>query len=308
MELQTEQNLFLEHLKQQNKSFNTVKNYRTDLNIFNQFLTEKGRSLDLSGIETEELKEYQRYLENKYSSSNSIRRRVQALRLFFDYLITQEKFDHNPIKKIVSSPKNVKLPAPVLFPEIRMVESYLIKRYEQAQDFEKLLSLRNLILIHLIYDGNLKVSQIEKVKMTHLLTKDDNLRVLIVPEKREPFTIPLSKKCLDYIKEYKPLLNAQKDKDQIDFDDLFFNGNPYKILRGGLSARGIEIFFKDLSNKLQMDISARSLRQSCIFKWHNQNVPESTIKERMGVQPQYSLGPFQKMIKDDPAKYIFDEL
>ena len=99
------QTLFLENLENTGKSFNTLKNYKTDLNIFNQFLIQKGRKLSLGEITHTEVEEYSYFLEKKYNSPNSIRRRVQALRIFFDYLISKEIFDKNPIKTIISKPK-----------------------------------------------------------------------------------------------------------------------------------------------------------------------------------------------------------
>ena len=83
------QGKFLKQLEVQEKSFNTIKNYRTDLNIFNKFLTKRGRNLEIVQISETELKEYQQFLNVQYNSPNSIRRRIQALRIFFDFLIQQ---------------------------------------------------------------------------------------------------------------------------------------------------------------------------------------------------------------------------
>ena len=97
LDLLKNQTLFCESLQQAGKSFNTVKNYKTDLNIFNQFLIARKRKLTISEVTTNELKDYQAFLEKKYNSPNSIRRRIQALRLFFDYLMVNKIFDHNPV-------------------------------------------------------------------------------------------------------------------------------------------------------------------------------------------------------------------
>ncbi len=115
-------------------------------------------------------------------------------------------------------------------------------------------------------------------------------------------------KVVKIIIEYLSLLKDEKKRNSIEFDQFLFNANPYKILSGGLSSRGIEILFKDYSMNLKLDLSAKKLRQSCIFKWLNQQVPDSRVKERMGVQPQYSLTPYKKLIEDFPHKYVFMEI
>src|SRR5690606_25353167 len=102
IEKQTE---FLDLLKLQGKSFNTIKNYKADLNCFNAFLVDKQQGLKLNQFTTAQVQEYAQFLNKKYDSSNSVRRRVQALRLFFDFLLTENIFNENPIKKMAVSPK-----------------------------------------------------------------------------------------------------------------------------------------------------------------------------------------------------------
>lgn len=308
LDLLSLQENFIHSLAQSGKSFNTCKNYKTDLNIFHQFLIEKKKNLNIKELTFEELKEYQRFLEKKYNSPNSIRRRVQALRLFFDYLITIGEYDENPIKKMIVSPKVVSLPKPTSFHQIQMLTEYLKQGFESSQDLEKLLYMRNLILVHLIYGGGFKVSEIEKIKMAHIRKTKGVYRVLVAPEKREPYTVSLPTNFNELFVKYQEMLLARQKLDQVDFDHLLFNANPFKILSGGLSARGIEIIFKELSSKAKKPMTAKSLRQACIFKWLLQQKPESRIKELMGVQPLYSLAPYKELIKLKPGDYCYMEL
>lgn len=308
LDLLTLQQNFIQSLSNSGKSFNTCKNYKTDLNIFNQFLIEKKKSLNIKELTFEELKEYQRFLEKKYNSPNSIRRRVQALRLFFDYLIQIGEYSENPIKKMIVSPKVVSLPKPVSFPQIQKLIKHLEHLVENSSELEELLNMRNLTLVHLIYGGGFKVSEIERIKMQHIKKAKGKYRVLVAPEKREPYTVSLPENFNDIFTKYQELLEKRQRLDQIDFDDLLFNANPFKILSGGLSARGIEIIFKELSSKLETQMTAKSLRQACIFKWLTQQMPESRIKELMGVQPIYSLNPYKELIKLKPSEYCYMEL
>ena len=302
------QESFCLSLEAAGKSFNTIKNYKTDLNIFNQFLLSKGRKLSLAEITSQQLKEYGLFLDKKYNSPNSIRRRVQALRIFFDYLIAHDLYSENPIKKMIVAPKVVDIPRPPSFTIILSTYEHLLEKAKSTKAHTKLLYLRNTILIHLIYAGGFKVSDIENIQNAHIKKSKGLYRILVAPLNKEPYMVAMPESYSLVHEEYLELLKKQKEKDQIDFDHYLFNGNPYRILRGGLSSRGIEVTFKELSKKMKTSLTAKNLRQACILKWLNMSRVDSRIKELMGVQPQYNLGPYKKLIEDEPEKFCYLEL
>jgi len=309
IDLVDEQNKFLKALEISGKSFNTVKNYRTDLNCFNKFMTTKGRDLFITEITLQEVKEYGSFLDKTYNSPNSIRRRVQALRIFFDFLLQKNLVQENMIKKAIVSPKVVDAPKPPTFKEVIDLYKFFKLQVTSENSLEKVTSYRNLVIFYLIYGAGLKVSDISILKESHLnLGKDDKYRVMISHEKRDPYTVVLPKEFNFIYEKYKKNLETIKNNENMDFTNLLFNGNPYKILSGGLSPRGIEILFKDASTKLGTKITAKSLRQACVFKWLCHNESDSSIKEWLGVQPQYSLKPFHDLLKSKPDIYSFTEI
>ena len=299
IELPKEQNQFIKELEDKGKSFNTIKNYRTDLNCFNKFVGISKPELKIKEITTTEAQEYSRYLIKKYNSPNSIRRRVQALRIFFDFLIDKGEIDSNPIKKVVVAPKLIEAPKPVKFQDIKALHDYLIVGINQKMGLERLLYLRNKIIFDLIYHAGLKVSDIAILKKSNIIKdKNENYRVLINHPKKDPITIKLSHSFKSFYEEYCTRLEEQSQKDDISFSNLLFNSNPYSILSGGISPRGIEILFKELSKKTKTKVTAKCLRQSCIVKWILQDKAHSSIKEWMGVQPSYSLKSYIELAQD----------
>lgn len=299
---------FLRLLERQGKSFNTVKNYKADLQCFNTFLIEKQNHLKLKTFTPTQVQEYSQYLGNKYDSSNSVRRRVQALRLFFDYLLTQDVFDENPLKKMAVSPKVLDAPRPTPFPEVIRVHRLLNERIAAAEGLTELVHRRNLIIFHLIYGSGLKVSDMTKLQQGNILKENKGYRVLVEHPKRDPYSIPLPEIFKQDYLAYKEKFQEHMDRDGLAIEELLFNANPYRILAGGLSPRGIELFFEDLRKEIKTDITAKSLRQSCIFKWLNQNVAHSTIKEWLGVAPSYSLELYLDEFRKDPATLVFQDL
>lgn len=302
------QHEFLSQLEKQGKSFNTVKNYKADLQCFNVFLIDKQQHLKLKAFTATQVQEYSQYLDGKYGSPNSVRRRVQALRLFFDFLLTQNLFSENPLKKMAVSPKVLDNPEPTPFPEILKTYRLLKKRVEETEALAKLVNARNVIVFHLIYGAGLKVSDLAKLSFGGILKDKGNYRVMVEHPKRDPYSIPLPPVFNKDFQFYRSRLQEHLKKESLEIEELLFNANPYKLLSGGLSPRGTELFFEDLRKVMKSQMTAKSLRQSCVFKWLNLNVPHTTIKEWLGVTPSYSLELYLEELKKDPSGKVFLEL
>lgn len=295
---------FIEHLKFKGKSPNTIKNYKTDLDCFKDFLVKRGQGLHLVDFGLPKVLEYGAYLDQKYSSDNSRRRRVQTVRIFFDFLIEKQIFNENPMRKLPTSPKFLDVPKPTPFIDIRKLWDHLTHEVETTKNLEQLIALRNKVVIALIYGGGLKVSDLAAMTMDQLYLMEAGARVLVTPPKRDPYTIPLPGEYLELFNTYLATLKVYKEKQGIEFAYLLFNANPYRILSGGLSPRGLEVVFEELRKHLKINLTPKSLRQSCIFKWLQDKNDDVTIKEWMGVTPHYSLKAYQ----DDVTKNIFSSV
>lgn len=299
---------FLKLLERQGKSFNTVKNYKADLQCFNTFLIDKQEHLKIKSFSSTQVQEYSRYLDEKYPSPNSVRRRVQALRLFFDFLLGQELFPENPLKKMAVSPKVLDNPEPTPFPEVIKTYKLLKKRIKDTEGLQQLVNTRNVIIFHLIYGAGLKVSDMAKLSFGSILKDKNDYRVMVEHPKRDPYSIPLPEIFNKDFVFYKNRLLEYQRNEELEMEELLFNANPYKILSGGLSPRGTELFFEELRREMKTETTAKSLRQSCIFKWLNMTVSHTTIKEWLGVTPSYSLELYLEELKKDPAGKVFQDL
>lgn len=296
------QDSFFVELRNKGRSGNTLKNYRTDLQCFNQYLRNERNSLNIDDFTIPHIQEYDKYLQKKYSSDNSKRRRVQALRIFFDYMVGQELFDSNPVRKLPTSPKFLDIPRPTPFIDVKTLWEYLLKESQTGNKMNRLLSTRNQVVMLLIFGGGLKVSDITRLKVEDIFLGDEP-RVLVKPEKRDPYTVPLPMVFSAIFQEYRNILEREKKIAGLDFDNVLFNANPYQILSGGLSPRGLEIVFEELRKKLMLTLTPKSLRQACIFKWLQKKKNETLIKEWMGVAPSYSL----KLYRDHLSSHVYDD-
>lgn len=300
------QGAFYQHLKKKGRSTNTLKNYKTDLQCFNTFLKKEKSSLELAKMDIPHVEQYGNYLQTRYNSDNSRRRRVQALRLFFDFLVEEKVVSTNPVRKIPTSPKFLDIPHPTPLVDLKTLWQFLLEEGHSGHQMTRLLARRNQVMVLLIYSGALKVSDLSQLKRKQISLpkkEDETARVLVSPPKRDPYTIPLCHAFVPVYEEYLELLKKQQDAQKLNFDQLLFNANPYSILSGGLSSRGIEVIFEDWRNRLMVEVTAKSLRQSCIYHWLQQKHPDSLIKEWMGVAPSYSL----KLYKENLSSHAFDD-
>ena len=299
-ELQQE---FYRNLRTQGKSLNTLKNYKTDLDCFNFYLNTEYASVAVKNFDQALVTNYGKYLENKYSSDNSRRRRVQALRIFFDFLLNKSLVASNPVRKLPTSPKFLDIPRPTPFIDVKTLWTYLVEESHSQDKIQELLSKRNKILFLLIFGAGLKVSDLSELKAADITIINGEARVLIHHPKRDAYTVTLPKIFEKVYIDYQTILDEMKAKSQINFENLLFYANPYRIISGGLSPRGIEIIFEDYRNKLMITLTPKSLRQACIFKWIQQEKGPSLIKEWLGLAPTYDL----KLYNEHAAYFLYNE-
>ncbi|MEK6623618.1 MAG: site-specific integrase, partial [Bdellovibrionota bacterium] len=236
---------FLNELGRKDRSKNTLKNYRTDLDCFSEYLEKHCGHPGLLGFDLGAILEYGKFLQKKYTSDNSRRRRVQTLRIFFDSLVKQGIFPDNPVRKIPTSPKFLDIPRPASFSEIKTLWHCLLEEATSTNPMSALLAKRNQVIFLLIYGAGLKVSDIAEMQQQDLILSGHEIRVLVKPWRRDPYSVPLPISFKPIYENYLKALVPMKSISQVDFSYLLFNANPYKILRGGLSHRGLEIVMEE---------------------------------------------------------------
>jgi len=287
---------FLTKLKEQGKTTNTIKNYKTDLDCYKSYIESYQTNDKLTRTDLNHILEYGKHLQVKYSSDNSRRRRVQTLRLFYDFLLINGVVHENPVRKIPASPKFVDIPKPTDFGETLAWWRFFSEEIHRAEDgLPALIAQRNQLLFCLIFFGGLKVSQLSELNIDDIIIGDDSPRVLVTHKKRDPYTVILPEYLTSILENYKTNLNRGKIQSNINFSQALFNANPHRILSGGLSPRGIEIIFEDIRGKINGEATPKKLREAAICRWINNQVPHQTIKEWMGVAPSYSLNRFTKI-------------
>jgi len=88
---------FKEFLERENKSANTIKSYISEVKLFLKWLEEtEGREIKIDEVFTGDIKAYKEYLLSRRKAPNTINKKIESLRSFFDAFLG---------KHIVSLPK-----------------------------------------------------------------------------------------------------------------------------------------------------------------------------------------------------------
>lgn len=304
MDLQLQQQSFLGHYRQEGKSENSLKCYRLDFTCFNEYLEHASTHpiKNLHQFNTRMVEEFEVFLGQKYKNINSIRRKLQTLRLFFDFLVQKGDFPDNPIRAIQSAPKVLYPPTLHPIEKIQQAQLHFINKINGAETSKEILqSYRNYVLFLLIYHSGLSVSQLANLKIKDLLNLEDEnaeIRILIQSKRRDPYTIPFPNEFRSTLQRYCKILHEEMNLDNFYFEQLFFNSNAYKLISGGISPRGVEDIFHKMCEATKLDITPKSLRQTCALKWIQEEHAPATIKEWMGVAPSYSMNLFLKTFEE----------
>ena len=181
--------------------------------------------------------------------------------------------------------------------------SYLVYHGRRETPMEELLGVRNQIIFLLIYSSALKVSDLTGLRSSHIDHSLGKPRVMVTPLRRDPYSVPIHPVFCQVYDRYQQLLALGKARARLEFSNLLFNANPFSILRGGLSVRGLELIFADMGRRLDLQVTPKLLRQAAIFRWLGEKHSDGLLKEWLGVAPSYSL----KLYRHHLNRHYYDD-
>lgn len=236
---------FLDHLKQQNYSVNSLHSHRLDVVKFEKWWEALDPVLPLGKISPQHLQQYWQFLETTLKP-RTIARHVSSLKLFFSYLESQNIVKKNPMNW-VEFPKIVYDPPQILSPEevIALLE---------APDLQHYLGMRDRAILELLYSSGLKVTELVQLNVQNLELEE---RVVHVGGSRNR-AVPLTSKAVAVLKNY--LESARQHRLLRKEDDCLFSS------RNGVRMTRIGIWFMlkrhAKQRGIQTPLNGRILRHS----------------------------------------------
>ncbi|MFH1288774.1 MAG: site-specific tyrosine recombinase/integron integrase [bacterium] len=278
---------FLNYLViERNVSPETIIAYRKDLNIFNNWLSEKKyvlRALDVTNI-----RNYLQFLQEKNLKSTSIKRRIASLRSFFNYLEENEQIDKSPMKKIHKSfkiPKRLpkvlsihELEALLKVPdeERKLLEQTPVKAEKDRKKiaFKIFACIRNRAILELFFATGIRISELCNLNMKNIDMSEKIIKVFGkgAKERMIYFDHPGTVKAIEkYINE--------RSKKTPKASNLFINKFNNKI-----SPRYVEMMFKNYLKKagIEKDLSPHSLRHTMATTLVENGADLRSVQEILG--------------------------
>lgn len=203
---------FLVYQQYKNNSPATIEYYKINLSMFSKYLTERDIS-SIDEVDINVLRQYVLYLKNKprhknntFSkpktdesiSSKSVQTYTRAIRCFLNYLY-QEKYIHTDFNQLFKLPKATKK-------VIEILSDDEIRRIINHFSLENELECRNYIIVSLMIDSGLRLSELVRLNVDDIYTEQGYLKIKGKGDKERivPIGTHSQKAILKYLNFLRP--------------------------------------------------------------------------------------------------------
>ena len=251
-------------------SKNTIDSYRTDLEDFKIFI--KKNNFELKNLDKKNILNYYDFLDKKQFSKSTSQRRYSSLNQFFKYLIKQKILQQNPMLSMKRMKKEFKLPKFLSFDEV--------KRLLSVNTCEDKKTLRNRIILELLYSTGMRVSElcslpIKSVSFGKECNDNDYKFIIIKGKGQKERIVPLKKEIIPLLDKYMCI--SLVDKQKYLFQS---NGKDKHITR-----RTVENIIKSSALKAGIDpskVSPHTMRHSFATHLLQKGLDIREIQELLG--------------------------
>ena len=258
---------YLEYLKyQKNYSDYTIKNYRSDIIQYLEFIRQQ--KLSFKEIEYKHIRLYLMYLkEDKKETNSSIDRKISGLKGFYKYLTNEGYIDNNTFSLVNGLKKEKKLP--------RYFEYNELEELFNVPDIRTPLGQRDRVILELLYASGIRVGELVNIKKNDIDQKDKSITILGKGNKER--LVRYGQYCDEMLQLY---LNDGYNKLNIeDTNYIFLNNNGKPI-----TERGIRYLLDKIikNTSVKKNISPHMLRHSFATHLLNEGCDLLTVQKLLG--------------------------
>lgn len=153
-------------------SENTRIAYRRDLELFAEWLLDRGFRLGPTAIGREYVREYLAELHERGATSRTIARRIASLRRYFDWMVRHGRRDDDPMAGIHTPTVKGRLPRPL---DEDMAATVVTSIDVDAEPWR---IARDLAVLELLYGSGLRVTEVCTLQVDSIDTRVGAVRVL----------------------------------------------------------------------------------------------------------------------------------
>ena len=279
---------FLDYIVNDKKlSDNTLQSYRRDIMQYKKYID--NNKINYTKVKPEDIKEYLNYLKEMNKKSSTISRNLASLRLFYQYLLKNNKVKKDPTEGISSPKVEKRVPNILTTQEVSLL-------LDQPKDVD-LKGIRDKAMLEFAYATGMRVTEIISLNID-----DVNIEEGIVTCKNgnKQRNIPLGSLSLKALKEYiidaRPIIIKSEDEKA-----LFVNINGKRLTRQGFWK--IVKYYKEQAH-ITKEITPHVLRHS--FATHLlQNGAELKAIQTMLGHSDISSTQVYMQFQDESLKNIY---
>ena len=221
---------------------NTIEAYRRDLSEFLDFCKTKGAN-DISDIKRSHLNSFILDLREQNYTPRSVVRKIASLRGFFKWLCANEYTKTDPTLTL-EQPK-----LPKRLPKVLTLE-------EIAEIFNSDLNREESLIVELLYDCGLRVSELVNLKLNNIDVNSKYIECFGKGSKER--IVPFGKKAQSVLKKYLKFRDTIVAKYNLaSSKDLFIKEDGKKLTR-----QDVYTFIRKQGEKIHKHISPHTLRHS----------------------------------------------
>lgn len=234
-------------LLEQGLSKNTLASYKSDLEFFAEFCTEREPALRLRDVETMHIEEFLAHLYDRKLKASSQARHLSSLKAFFRYAMLEEIINHDPVDKIQGPKLERKLP------EVLSVDE--VNQLMDSIDLSLPNGTRNRALLETMYSCGLRVSELCDLQISNLHLEIELIKVRGKGNKER--WVPISQLAINHLHNY---INHSRRTGKIVHEDIVFLNNRGKRL----SRQSVFLILKKYAENagITKNISPHTLRHS----------------------------------------------
>ena len=266
MQQQLEQ--FIEYLAaERGLSVNTTAAYRTDLEQFVQFASERSIQ-SWNGVTRDDLMAFLLFLKEKRYATSTVARRTAAIKSFFEYLVNDGRVTINPTDQLDSPRVDRYLPKAISINQVdELLELPLTATGPEA--------LRDKAMLELLYATGMRVSEMVALNLADVdLTKKE---VCCTGKGDKQRSLPISGTAVTALEEYLDMGRSQLGR-KPDAEALFLNHRGKRLTR-----QGFWLILKGYAEQLGLhDLTPHTLRHSFATHMLKNGADLRSVQELLG--------------------------
>ena len=264
---------------ERNASPHTIRNYRSDLAQFRDFLAQgkPDARVEVASIDAFRVRGFLASLVENERKKTSIARKLAALRAFFKFLSREQVLAENPALRVATPKLARTLPRIMTEEEMNNFLDRLFEAAKSAAPEQSAALARDRAILELLYASGLRVSELAGLDLRSVNFGDG--MVLVRGKGRKERIVPFGSKAKEAITAYLPIREKILWETKTGSPALFLNARGRR-----LTTRSVDRLVKKYVRRFGPDLKAspHSLRHAFASHLLTEGADLRAIQEMLG--------------------------